>query len=84
MNTHVVFTLRDNTRHDTLKAARNHCEEMMGAATRDMLVELMQGGRPLQREALSLVIDKKYDESIFEYVAWRKEMNELEDYESDN
>lgn len=81
MKTHTIFTLRDGSRHDTFKAAQNHCEEMMGAETRDMLVELMQGGRPLHREAINLVIEKKYDKAIFEYVAWRGEMQQLESFE---
>lgn len=82
MTTHTVFTLRDGSRFDTIEKAMNHCDEMMGAETRDMLDDILCSHPALiQVPSLKLVADKKYDEAIFEYVAWRKERDELEAYQ---
>ena len=81
MNTHTVFTLRDGSRFDTIEKALNHCDEMMGAETRGMLDDILCSHPAMvQIPALKLVIEKKYDEAVFEYVAWRKEKDELEEY----
>ena len=78
MRTHVVFTLIDGSRHDTAKAALDHCEEQMGAETRDLLYEIPT--RSVYKNALALVIDRKYDKAIFEYVKWRNEHSEILTY----
>jgi len=79
MQTHTVFTLVDGSRHDDINKAMNHCEEAMGAETRDMLYHIFET-RSVYKAALALVADKKYDKAIFEYVRWRQEHDALVAY----
>lgn len=81
MKTHTVFTLLDGSQHDSLKKAKEHCLEMMGAETRDMLYDIMSQ-KMIYSAALKLVSDKKYDNAIKTYLAWRKEHDALETYEA--
>ena len=83
MKTHTVFTLLDGTRHDTIEKAKEHCLEQMGAETRNMLVDIACGGNFGEyKAAIKLVSEKKYDKEILLYVAWRKEHDELELYDT--
>lgn len=80
MNTYTVFTLFDKTEHSTINKAKEHCLEMMGAETRDMIQDIYDN-RSIYKSALCLVSDEKYDVAILEYIKWRKEYNLLLDYE---
>lgn len=83
MKTHTVFTLRDGSRHDTSNKAKEHCLEMMGAETRNMLDELIFT-QYLQKAALKLIDEKKWDKDIREYIAWRDEHDALLRYEEED
>lgn len=68
-----LYRLRDDTRHNTLDKALNHCDEMMGAEMRNITDQLNPRKSHLYRTMNEIVIDKKYDKELREYIAWRDE-----------
>ena len=75
-----LYKLRDGTRHKTLDKALNHCDEQMGAELRNIVDQLNPSNNYLHRTMLKIVSDKAYDKELFEYVAWRKEHDDIEAY----
>ena len=69
----VTFVLRDGTKHATLEKAKDHCKEKMLATT-----------RALYLKCVGAVENSTYDEGFSEYLAWRKEHDELINYEQDD
>ena len=80
MRTHTVFTLLDNSKHDTIAAAKDYCQEQMGAELRTLIVETKDAS--YYKQVLAIVVQKKYDREILSYVSWRQELDELEAYEA--
>lgn len=82
METILTFTLRDGSKHECIKKAKDHCNEMMGAELRHFAFD-KSNYKFVYNMLLDIVIDKKHDGAIFNYVAWRKEHDALEQYEKE-
>ena len=77
----VTFVLRDGTKHDTLEKAKDHCKEKMYR----ILCELGYQFTPVKVGSLVQAVENStYDEVFSEYLAWRKEHDELITYEQDD
>ena len=79
----VTFVLRDGTKYDTVEKAKDHCKEKMLAAFR-IIVEQFAVTRGQYLKCVEAVEDSTYDEVFSEYLAWRKEHDDLLNYEQDN
>jgi hypothetical protein len=78
----INFTLRDGSKHDCIEKAKEHCNEMMGAELRNFAFD-KSNYQFVYNMLLDIVINKKHDKAIYEYVAWREEHNALEQYEQE-
>jgi len=78
----VTFVLRDGTKHDTLEKAKDHCKEKMLAILRPF-AEQFTTTRALYLKCVGAVENSTYDEVFREYLAWRKEHDDLINYEQD-
>ena len=76
----VIFVLRDGTKHDTLEKAKDHCKEKM-------YLILCKFGSQFTHAKVSIwaqaVENSTYDAGFREYLAWRKEHDDLINYEQD-
>jgi hypothetical protein len=79
----VTFVLRDGTKHDAVEKAKDHCKEKMLAVLRPF-VEQFAVTRGKYLKCVEAVEDSTYDEVFSEYLAWRKEHDDLLNYEQDN
>lgn len=75
-----LFILRDKSEHKCIDKAKNHCQENMGAELRNVADKLGYG--KLYQNMLDIVEHKKHDKAILEYIAWRNEMDNLEQWEN--
>lgn len=77
----VTFVLRDGTKHDTLEKAKDHCKEKMF----QILCEFGSEFTPVKVANWAQAVENStYDEVFSEYLAWRKEHDELINYEQDD
>ena len=76
----VTFVLRDGTKHDKVEKAKDHCKEKMY----QILRELGPQFTPFKALVASHSEKSTYDEVFSEYLAWRKEHDDLLNYEQDN
>ena len=77
----ITFVLRDGTKHDTLEKAKDHCKEKMYQSLCEFgsqftTVKVANWARAVENST--------YDEVFSEYLAWRKEHDELINYEQDD
>jgi hypothetical protein len=79
----VTFVLRDGTKYDTVEKAKDHCRKKMLAVLRPF-VEQFAVTRGQYLKCVEAVEDSTYDEVFSEYLAWRKEHDDLLNYEQDN
>ena len=79
----VTFVLRDGTKYDSVEKAKDHCKEKMLAVLRPF-VEQFAVTRGQYLKCVEAVEDSTYDEVFSEYLAWRKEHDDLLNYEQDN
>lgn len=79
----VTFVLRDGTKYDTVEKAKDHCKEKMLAVLRPF-VEQFAVTRGQYLKCVEAVEDSTYDAAFYEYLEWRKEYDDLLDYEQDN
>ena len=75
----VTFVLRDDTKHDTLEKAKDHCKEKMYLILREF------GSQFILRASnwAKAVENSTYDAVFREYLAWREEHDELINYDQD-
>ena len=77
----VTFVLRDGTKHDTLEKAKDHCKEKMY----QILCEFGSQFTTVKVANWAQAVENStYDEVFSEYLAWRKEHDELINYEQDD
>lgn len=79
----VTFVLRDGTKYDTVEKAKDHCRKKMLAVLRPF-VEQFAVTRGQYLKCVEAVEDSTYDAAFSEYLAWRKEHDDLLNYEQDN
>jgi hypothetical protein len=79
----VTFILRDGTKHAAIEKAKDHCKEKMLSILRPF-VEQFTITRGQYLKCVEAVEDSTYDEVFSEYLAWRKEHDDLLNYEQDN
>jgi hypothetical protein len=70
----------DGKRHASLRDAKNHALDQMGAAMFHVFNDVL-ASQYLIKATENLVIAKKYDMGIFDYVKWRTEYQEAESLE---
>ena len=76
----VNFILRDGTKHDTLEKAKDHCKEKMY----QILCEFGSQFTPVKVANWAQAVENSTYDAVFrEYLAWRKEHDELINYEQD-
>jgi hypothetical protein len=77
----VTFVLRDGTKHDKVEKAKDHCKEKMY----QILLKFGSQFTPVKvANWAQAVEDSTYDAAFYEYLEWRKEYDDLLDYEQDN
>jgi hypothetical protein len=77
----VTFVLRDGTKHDTADKALEHCKEKMY----QILCDFGSQFTPVKVANWAQAVENStYDEVFSEYLAWRKEHDDLLNYEQDN
>jgi hypothetical protein len=77
----VTFVLRDGTKHDAVEKAKDHCKEKMYQTLREFGPQFT----PFKALVASCAVENStYDEVFSEYLAWRKEHDDLLNYEQDN
>jgi hypothetical protein len=79
----VIFVLRDGTKHDTADKALDHCKEKMLAILRPF-AEQLTTTRSLYLKCVDAVENNTWSTVFSEYLAWRKEHDDLINYEQDN
>jgi len=77
----VTFVLRDGTKHDKVEKAKDHCKEKMY----QILLKFGFQFTPVKvANWAQAVEDSTYDAAFYEYLEWRKEYDDLLNYEQDN
>jgi hypothetical protein len=77
----VTFVLRDGTKHDKVEKAKDHCKEKMY----QILLKFGSQFSPVKvANWAQAVEDSTYDAAFYEYLEWRKEYDDLLNYEQDN
>jgi hypothetical protein len=77
----VTFVLRDGTKHDKVEKAKDHCKEKMY----QILLKFGSQFTPVKvANWAQAVEDSTYDAAFYEYLEWRKEYDDLLNYEQDN
>jgi hypothetical protein len=77
----VTFVLRDGTKHNKVEKAKDHCKEKMY----QILLKFGSQFTPVKvANWAQAVEDSTYDAAFYEYLEWRKEYDDLLNYEQDN
>lgn len=79
----VIFVLRDGTKHDTVEKAKDHCKERMYLILREFGSQFANR-ITVANWAFLAVENSTYEKTFGEYLAWRKEYDELTNHEQDN
>jgi len=76
-----TFILRDGTKHNKVEKAKDHCKEKMY----QILLKFGSQFTPVKvANWAQAVEDSTYDAAFYEYLEWRKEYDDLLNYEQDN
>jgi hypothetical protein len=77
----VTFVLRDGTKHDKVEKAKDHCKEKMY----QILLKFGSQFTPFEVANWAQAVEySTYDAAFYEYLEWRKEYDDLLNYEQDN
>jgi hypothetical protein len=74
----VTFVLRDGTKHDAVEKAKDHCKEKMYQTLRELGPQFATVKVANWAQAVE---DSMYDAAFYEYLEWRKEHDDLLNYE---